>query len=345
MSARRRPLLNGRFGHSPGRISITKAANARLLTARAAYHAGDFAIAHRRAKAALRAIENGSRRRSHMHAITSLAKLRAIEGTIATALTSFRRAVEIVEQMRGGIAADEFKATFLGDKIEVYEDAIRACLDEGGGDVDRGSVQVGGVCEIARARRSAGELHARGAATPNGATGRKRNASKLLKLIEELNWHSSHANLEDEKGGQRRAVVAERYSREIARCERQIGQLFRRLEAQGRASICRAFESSDRSELQDTLEQDETAIEYFTAGRDLGFRCHPRQHRRRARARIEARDRTDACGVEISDREVQLRAGYADDHFEQLNQAANQYLGSLYRDLSRHRRISLVITG
>ena len=34
--------------------------------------------------------------------------------------------------MRGQVVADEFKATFLGDKIEVYEDAIAACLDQGG---------------------------------------------------------------------------------------------------------------------------------------------------------------------------------------------------------------------
>ena len=39
-------------------------------------------------------------------------------------MNSFRKAVETVDEMRGGIAADEFKATFLRDKIEVYEDLI-----------------------------------------------------------------------------------------------------------------------------------------------------------------------------------------------------------------------------
>ena len=33
--------------------------------------------------------------------------------------------------MRLGVATDEFKATFLHDKIGVFEDAIAACIDDG----------------------------------------------------------------------------------------------------------------------------------------------------------------------------------------------------------------------
>jgi hypothetical protein len=46
------------------------------------------------------------------------------------ALDHFRGAVKAIERLRGGIAADEFKATFLHDKSEAYEDAISACLDQ-----------------------------------------------------------------------------------------------------------------------------------------------------------------------------------------------------------------------
>jgi len=195
-----------------------------------------------------------------------IGKVERDRGNHRAALASLRRAIEIVDRMRGGIAADEFKATFLGDKMEVYEDAIRACLDDGG------------VASIDEAFRLVESAKSRGLADllasylreirprhtlKHGADNETR--ARLLKLIEELNWHSSNANLEDEKDGQRRATVADRYGREIVRCEKQIALLFRRLEAEDSP-----FDDGNRlraasvAELQDTLESGETAIEYFT---------------------------------------------------------------------------------
>ena len=314
---------------------VTKAAYARLLTARAAYQAGDRPTAARRARAALRSIENCfAPAVAHMchHLIGKVAR---DGGNTSAALESFRRAVEIVEQMRGGIAADEFKATFLGDKMEVYEDAIRACLDYGG---DASIEEAFKLVESAKSRGLADLLasylrEARPRRTKRAVESETR--SRLLKLIEELNWHSSHANLEDEKGGQRRAHAADRYSREVGRCERQIGQLFRRLEAEGSpVDTVERLRAVTPSELQDTLEPGETAIEYFTTGDEISAFVVTRGGTEVVRAFASRRDvERTLAPLKFQIEKFNYGPGYADGYFEQLNHAANQYLGLLYRAL------------
>lgn len=314
---------------------FTKAANARLLTARAAYQAGDLAMAHRRAKAALRSIEDRFAPAVAYASHHLLGKVARDRGTNRVALASFRRAVEIVERMRGGIAADEFKATFLGDKIEVYEDAIRSCLDEPG---HTSIEEAFRLVESAKSRGLADLLanYLGEAPQPGAAVGDQRETrAKLLKLIEELNWHSSHANLEDQKGGQRRAVVAERCSRDVARCERQIGQLFSRLEAQGSPlNDVQRLRAATVSELQDTLEHDETAVEYFTTLDEISAFVVTRNSIdvvRNFASRREVEQTIAALKFQIE--KFNYGPSYASEHFDQLNQAATQHLGSLYRQL------------
>lgn len=314
---------------------VTKAAYARLLTARAAYQAGDRATATRRARATLRSIENCfAPAVAHMchHLIGKVAR---DGGNTRDALESFRRAVEIVEQMRGGIAADEFKATFLGDKMEVYEDAIRACLDDGG---DASIEEAFKLVESAKSRGLADLLASYLREAKPRRTKRARESetrSRLLKLIEELNWHSSHANLEDEKGGQRRAHAADRYSREVGRCERQIGQLFRRLEAEGSpVDTVERLRAVTPSELQDTLEPGETAIEYFTTGDEISAFVVTRGGAEVVRAFASKREvERTLAPLKFQIEKFNYGPGYADGYFEQLNHAANQYLGLLYRAL------------
>ena len=82
---------------------FTKAANARLLTALAAFQTGQLAIADRRAKAALRSIEGRLAPAVAYACHHLIGKIARDKGNNRAALASFRRAVEIVERMRGGM--------------------------------------------------------------------------------------------------------------------------------------------------------------------------------------------------------------------------------------------------
>ena len=131
--------------------------------------------------------------------------------------------------------------------------------------------------------------------------------ARLLKLIEDLNWYSSHARLEDEKGDQRRARVSINYLREAKACEREIARLFRRMESDDpRLSEIGRMQSASAEDLCAALEPDETAVEYFTTGDRIS-------------AFIASRGRFEVVRDVASKREV-----------EQLNAATNRHLIKLY---------------
>lgn len=334
---------------------VTKMAHSGLLAARVAYQRSDRQTARRLTNAALRSIADRFAPSVAYRCHNLIGKIARDEGHATPALESFRRAVEIVEQMRGGIAADEFKATFLGDKIEVYEDAIRACLDES----SAASIEEAfRLVEAAKSRGLADLLarYLREAVSPRRSKpGAQDDArERLVKLIEELNWYSSHANLEDERGGQRRAQFAERYSREIARCERQISLLFRRVEAQGAtADGAERLRAATVRELQDALEPDETALEYFTTEDQISAFVVTRDSIKIVRALASKREvETTLAALRFQIEKFNFGPGYADEYFEQLNQATNQYLGLLSRNLVsglealiRHPRLIVIPHG
>jgi tetratricopeptide (TPR) repeat protein len=309
----------------------TRSAYSRLLAARAAYQAGNQTRALRLAKSALAAVKSHFAASVVYQCHHLIARVHRGRGKKHAALDSFRKAVETVEEMRGGIAADEFKASFVRDKMEVYEDAIAACLDEGG----EGRVEEAfRLVESSKSRALADLLarYLRSAPARKTRAGAKdleeQTRARLLKLIEDLNWYSSQAGIEEDKGGQRRAGVADRYRMKVARCERQIGQLFRRLEATGSAfAEIQRMQGAAARDLCKVLEPGETAIEYFTTGDEISaFVATPDRIRveRGIASKSDVERLLGALRFQLE--KFNYGPGFADEHFEQLNRATNQYL-------------------
>jgi hypothetical protein len=244
----------------------TKSAYARLLLARLAFQTNQFSKAKRLAKATLAAIENLFAPTLAFQAHHLIGKVESGQQRNRKALQSFRRAIEIIERMRGAVASDEFRATFLRDKIEVYEDAISACLDEGSPAMLKEAFQL---VESSKSRALADLIASYLRETPQASRKSAPDESrlKLLKLIEELNWYNAQSNIEDQKGGQRKAQVVQKYARETLRCERQITELFRKMEVTGsKFAEIQRMHALTAQNLCAVLEADEIAIEYFTTG-------------------------------------------------------------------------------
>ena len=323
----------------------TRAAHSRLLAARAAYLAGDQTRALRMAKSALAAVEGHLAPSVVYQCHHLIGRVHRGRGRKRAGLDCFRKAVETVEEMRGGIAADEFKATFVRDKIEVYEDAIAACLDEGG---EARVEEAFRLVESSKSRALADLLarYLRGVSARKPRAGKKDveggTRARLLKLIEDLNWYSSQAGIEEDKGGQRRAGVAERYRLKVLRCERQIGQLFRRLEAAGSAfAEIQRMQGAAARDLCQVLEPGETAIEYFTTGNEISaFIASPDRIRVERGIASKSDVERSLAGLRFQLEKFNYGPGFADEHFEQLNRATNQYLIQLYEmsfaPLERH---------
>ena len=338
-----KPLEGAQFAASALRVFAqqklsTRLAYARLLAARAAYEMGDLTKAARMSKTALESVEGLYSPVVAYQCHHLLGRIERDRKRGSLGLDSFRRAVEVIEKMRGGIAADEFKATFLRDKINAYEDAIAACLDEGS---DEMVVEAFKLVESSKSRALADLLarYVRGAArdeVESAAPGLKSETrEQLSKLIEDLNWYSSQAGLAEDKGDQRSAEVADRYRHAVARCERQIAQLFRRMEIEAPAfAEIQRMRATSVSDLRETLEQGETVIEYFTTGDYVSAFIASRESFKVAR-RIASKSEIERVLATLRFQIEKFNYGpeYVEAYFGQLRRATNETLHQLYKSV------------
>ena len=310
----------------------TRAAYARLLSARAAYESGDLKRAARMTRTALQSIEGLSAPAVAYQSYHLIGCIERDRKRHAPALQSFRRAVETIEKMRGGIAADEFKATFLNDKIQAYEDAIAACLDDGSEEL---MGEAFFLVESSKSRALADLMarYVRGAAEPSkGSALAPETRERLSRLIEDLNWYGSQAGLAEDKGDQRSAETADRYRHAVAGCERQITQLFRRMETDDPAfAEIQRMEGASLADLREALEPGETLIEYFTTGEHVSAFIASRdgiQVARRIALKSEVEHLLTTFRFQIE--KFNYGAEYVEGYFGQLRRAANEILSQLY---------------
>jgi CHAT domain-containing protein len=311
---------------------LTRSAMARLHIANALYQKGELAAASRMSRSSLATVSNvyapGIAYRCHHLIGRGLGE----RGLKRQALDSFRRAVAIVEQMRGGIAADEFKASFLRDKIEVYEDAIRLCLE---GDGEALLDEAFHLVESSKSRALADLLarYVRGGEGDKEQSLNSEDRARLSKLIEDLNWYSSNAGLEDDKGGHRSAQVADRYRKAVSRCERQIVQLVRRMEAEGPAlADIRRLRPATSVDLRQSLNEGETAIEYFTAGDEISAFIATREKLLVARSIASKRSIEKVLStLRFQIDKFNYGPLHVQNHFGQLKRSIDEHLSSIYR--------------
>ncbi len=305
-----------------------KAGYARVLLARAAYQSGKHGNALRSARAAIRAVRDRFAPAIVYVSHNLIGKIERVRGRQREAIESFRRAVKTIERMRGGIAGDELKATFLRDKIEIYEDAIKACLDGQSGRTEE-AFQLVESCKSRALADMISRYVRESSAGPNARQRAER--ARLLKLIEEFNWYNSQVGIEDDKGGQRNAEAASRYNREVLRRERQIARRFRQVEADDSVFQTRAASALD---LRETLEEDETAVEYFSTGDEVSAFIASRDRLRVVRGVASATEIRRALGaLRFQLDKFNYGPEYAEKHLDQLNQAVNAHLGWLYQNV------------
>ena len=315
---------------------VIRSAYTRMLAARAAYELGDLLKARRMASTSLRTIKSVFAPGVAYQCHHLLGRIERDGGRSKSALVKFRQAVELIEDMRAGVGADQLKATFLADKIVVYEDAIAACLQGG----SRALVEEAFRLVEGSKSRALADLLARfvsGGPERDSTVGDsdiKNDARvRLAKLMEELNWYNSHAGLEDDKGNQRRAKTAHHYRRAALRCEREIAQLFQRVEISSELTGVQA-KAVTLSDLRQALQPDEVAIEYFTTGDDVSAFIMSRDDLSVARAISSKREVEDGLkALRFQIEKFTYGEAYVDMHFWQLKAAMDECLTRLYESV------------
>lgn len=190
---------------------------ARWIQAEAARNLGKFEDAEKN----LREIAARSKRfeqpRITLAALNSLGKLFLQTAQTGAAENYFKRAARLVETLRAPLAAEEFRMSFLADKLAPFENLARIYLKR------KKLEKALQMIEKARSRVLAENLDGAFSAASSKKAASKLEA-KILSLREELNWFYSRLNRAE-------APEIEALQREAKRREKEIADVQRKIES------------------------------------------------------------------------------------------------------------------
>jgi CHAT domain-containing protein/tetratricopeptide (TPR) repeat protein len=172
----------------------------------------------------------------------------------------FRQAVETVESERQRLQVEDFRLSFLEDKLRVYQDMVLLCLEMGRDD------EAFAYVERAKSGALVDLLLASLGRQPTATEGPEGELmARLSSLREQLNWHRSklEGSGPGERGEETRTSEAEVWGRILA-IEREMVHTWRGL--QQRASFYAPADSLDGCGLdtvQSSLRQDEVLVQYY----------------------------------------------------------------------------------
>ena len=193
--------------------------------------------------------------------LTSLGRLAATAGESSRARLSFMRAVELIEDLRAPLPAEEFRTSFFADKLTPYHELARLALAEGS------PKEAFEFVERARSRALVDTIGV-AALTPEPATddfeiGLIRNIEQLR---EELNYFYRQLNLPYEADGVRHD--RESLETEIRTREKKILEATRQLQHRGKY-VAGNQKPLHLPDLQRQLGRDTVLIEYAILDQEL----------------------------------------------------------------------------
>ncbi|MGA9773803.1 MAG: CHAT domain-containing tetratricopeptide repeat protein [Blastocatellia bacterium] len=197
---------------------------------------------------------------------TSLGLLHAKGGFSDRAEASFKRAIELIEDLRALLPGDEFRTAFVSDKLTAYIELVRLCLDSANGARVK---EAFGYVERSRARGLADLLSGSIRFLPKP---RDRFESKLFErleeLREELNWFYSQINLPPETAGTRAPNMMASLHASVRERESAVLEITRQLQHRGDKPLA-AEDALDVAKLQRDLGPDTALVEYFSLDGEL----------------------------------------------------------------------------
>jgi tetratricopeptide (TPR) repeat protein len=174
----------------------------------------------------------------------------------------YRQAVEYLESLRSGIRLDEYKCSFLKDKLRVYEDLVELCLRAG---TEEKAEEAFAYVEAAKSR-SLVELLAMNRNIPGKVKDPsvERLYRQWNRLREELDWYYNRMNHYESRGPQRPVWLGVHLQDEVRQRERQLARLARRLSLEdAEYALLHTAPPSDARQVRRCLAADEVLIEYY----------------------------------------------------------------------------------
>lgn len=191
-----------------------------------------------------------------------LGNIREQAGDTAAAYQYYSQAVEHLESLRSTIRVDEFKCTFLKDKLQLYQDLVGLCLREGTAEKVEEALAY---AEAAKSRALVDLL------ATQRIEGKARSAAAAAvhrewrELRQQLDWYYNRINHYELRSHQPPEWLATQLRDEVHKRERNLAKLVRqmRLEDAEYASL-QTVTRPNIAELRHHLDADERLVEYYT---------------------------------------------------------------------------------
>ena len=193
---------------------------------------------------------------------SSLGAVALQEGNLELAELSFKKAIELTEQLRAPIPGEEFRTAFFSNRMSPYHELAKLCLTEG----DTRAVEALGFIERARSRVLADALAGRVALSTEARDDFEAHLDgQVAKLREELNYlyNQMHRSV---RGPVQTQEANWKLERELLKRERKLLELTRQLQHRG-ATGNKTHQETDLfslSQLQAALGTDRALVEYTT---------------------------------------------------------------------------------
>ena len=193
---------------------------------------------------------------------SSLGAVALHEGDLKLAEVNFRKAIELTEELRAPIPAEEFRTAFFSSRMSPYQELAKLCLT----DTDERAAEALGFVERARSRALADTLAGRITLSTEAHDDFEVHLQRQVsKLGEELNYlyNQMHRSI---RGTIQNPEANSELERELLERERKLLEITRQLQHRG-VKDKKASEEKDYfsiTELQAALGADRALVEYTT---------------------------------------------------------------------------------
>lgn len=181
--------------------------------------------------------------------LNSLGNIFLQTNNVRLAEKHFKKAVKIIESLRAPLAGEEFRMSFLADKLAPFENLAKIYLSE--------NKLKDAFLMIEKSRaRTLSETLQNDLTTNSQAKGSPKIIKELEKLREELNWFYNRLNRGEE-------TELTELQAETTKREKQISNLLRQIESTNNAKTSKNYDADfDLKILQKTLGENKVLIEF-----------------------------------------------------------------------------------
>ena len=269
-------------------------------------------------------------------------KIARRSGDLEEAYRRFEEAVRLVEETRGALPGEEFRSSYLVDKLAVFDDMVLTCIEAQNEMSIREAFEY---VERAKSRVLTDLLlrHIEVVALPKDEV-EAELLKNLQSLREELSWHYSRMSELEGKGVETSLHASEAVWKQIQAKEIEVTTIHRRLAMRGAECVSPQETGSFGLEgLQSRLNHDSVLLEYYIAqNKVMAFLVGPES--------IDVK--TDLCSLtEVRSNLLKLRfqlrkfaygQDYALNHQRYMIEAVQDHLIDLYYQLIAPVREHLV---